>query len=438
MNRRSALTLAAAFAAGLAGCGIPDETEVRTVGEGPEPGLATSGAVGLEPPKRESAATEPEFVQYYLSAAAGEADKAYARVQKFLAPNLQNRIKDKPGEAVAIHVVHVLSTDIALVGGASKVTLKVEQVGVLNAFGQIGPATQTTSSYSFTIGVAEGTAGWVIIKDAPDVALLSSEALNNYYEQRTLYFWSADERVLVPDARYVPRAISLEGQPTEILDMMIKGGPSPWLLPGVRPLPNGTDRTQNVPDSADDRLEIGLNAEAAQGDGGQASIDRLGRQLLWSLQPYVRTDLELRIDGQANKAFVEDNDYLAANPAHLLIETPERFAIYQGKIYRLASSPNGGTAPLPKVLLGEGVNQNIAAAALAREPTGQGSCWPRRSSSSSRGSASGCGSDPGTATRAGHWRRDPGRTSGWGARSGSRHRWTPGWSWRTGSCTGSR
>jgi hypothetical protein len=371
VKRRSALGLAAVLAVGLAGCGIPDETEVRTAGGGPEPGFATSGAVGLEPPKRESATAETDFVDFYLSAAAGEPAKAYARVRDFIAPAIKDRLRD-PGESVAINVVHVLDTDIVSAGvGGFKVTLKVEHVGVLNALGKVGPAVPKTVSYTFTIGTVEGATGLFITKDAPQVVLLSTEALSSYYEQRTLYYWSADGRVLVPDARYVPRAIAQELQPTEVLDMLIKGGPSPWLQEAVQTLPPGTDRTENVPDSAD-RLEVGLNAEAAQGNGAQVNVDQLGRQLLWSLRPYVRNELLLKIEGQANRPFAQDQAYIDANPASDQSETPDRFAIYQGKIYRLAGSPNAGVDPLPKLLLAAGVNQGIAAAGLAREETRQG------------------------------------------------------------------
>lgn len=363
----AAVAAAVAIAIGLAGCGIPDETEVQAVEAGPSPGFATDSGAGEEPPTREAAATKDEFVRNYLKAAAGEPAKAYERVRQYLADGSRDKLKEKTGADVQLNIVRLRDTILTdAAGGSSQVTLKVDQVGVLRTDGSVDPPALRDVSYSFTIGGAEGSGGW-FVTDPPDALLLSTEALGTFYEIRTLYFWNVDLTALVPDARYMLKAMPGERQPTEVVDWLI-AGPSDWLRSAVRLLPPGTQRTENVPDPGD-RLEVGLSAEAAAQSEGDAAvqvdgIDLLGRQLMWSLRPYLRTELQLKIEGQPPRVFTANESYLDANPAHRLSETPERFAVFEGGIRR-HSAPNSGANSLPKPL-SDDVNHGIVAAGLAR------------------------------------------------------------------------
>ncbi|MEH1128516.1 LpqB family beta-propeller domain-containing protein [Micromonospora sp. CPCC 206061] len=362
-RRRSVLAAALAIGLGAAGCGIPDETEVRVDGPGPSPGFATSGGVGAAPPPRDSAASKEQFVDNFLLAAAGEPRETHLRVRNYLAPAVKDEFKESQEEP-PVNLVRVRSRTVAdNADGTSIATLQVDQVGVLDGDGRVNPPALTVTTYTIGIGQVEGNSGWFVTVP-PNVLLLNvsaldSNPLNGYYEPQTIYFWNAERTALVPDLRYMPRAVPPEGQPTEILDRLI-AGPSDLLRPAVRRLPAGTQRTGTVPDTGD-RLEISLSAEAGAPDYDPAD---LGRQLIWSLPPSLRKDLEVKIEGQSPRVITMDQAYLDANQAGTSSETPERFAIYQRKIYRLNSSPNNGRDPLP-ALLTNAVNHDVLFAALA-------------------------------------------------------------------------
>ena len=379
MRRRTGLAaVAAALVVGLTGCGIPDETEVRDIGAGPDPGYATGGGTGVGPPSRNAASTKEGFVTNFLAAAAGEPnpDKMQDRVRQYLQEPARERVK--VDREAGLNVVHVMQpptfTDAGQ--GLYKVTLKVKQVGLLNAQGWVGEPVLDRQTYTFTISGIDGSDTWYVTEPPPDL-LLSTDALGQYYTPRTIYFWSEDRRTLVPDGRYMPNDLDEGQQPTRIVDWL-EEGPSNWLEPAVNPLNDGSESNPNVP-YPKDRLEVAFNAVAAEQTSNSRGVDvvaQLGQQLLWSLRAYDFVDLELRIDGQQPQVFAKDAAYYAANPAHRSLGGPsaepeelplERFAVYQGKVYRLASSPDGGKAPLPQLLLADGINDGLASAALARE-----------------------------------------------------------------------
>lgn len=347
---------------GAAGCGIPDETEVRVDGPGPSPGSVASG-VGGAPPSRDAAASKEQFVDNYLRAAAGEARETYKRVRGYLAPAAQGDFKESQEEP-PVNLVRVRGKAIVDNGdGTSTATIQVDHVGVLDGDGRVNPPTLTATSYTIGIGQVEGYSGWFVTAP-PNVLLLNVSALDSdvrigYYEPQVIYFWNVERTALVPDLRYMPRAVPPGGQPTEILDRLIDG-PSEYLQQVVRRLPAGTQRTGTVPDTGD-RLEISLSAEAGAPDYDPAD---LGRQLMWSLPRSLRKDLEIKIEGQSPRVITEDQAYRDANQESASSETPERFAILQGKIYRLNSSPNDGRDPLPS-LISNAVNHDVVFGSLA-------------------------------------------------------------------------
>jgi hypothetical protein len=379
-RRRILLAAAAVLAVGLSGCGIPDETEVRDIGPAPEPGFASRGEVGQGPPTRDSATGKESFVSNFLAAGAGMPDKALGRIRDYLTESSRGDLEVEPD--AGLNIVRVRDTTfVEDRRGSYKVTIKVDQVGVLSAEGSVGPPVLDQKAYTFEIGGVDGPDGWYVTSPPiNDALLLSTDALRVYFTPLTLYFWSNDRTTLVPDTRYMPSERDEGQRPNDVVDWLIKG-PSDWLNSAVSPLNDKSERRQNVP-YPNDQLQVGLNALAAEPQTtAEARIDlpeQLGYQLMWSLRPYLKGDLELRIDGQSQKVFKQDQKFYAANAAYHPASgpeqgtvQPERFAIYQGKIHRLRSSPGGGVEPLPRLLLASGVNDALVSAALARE-TGDG------------------------------------------------------------------
>jgi Lipoprotein LpqB beta-propeller domain len=380
VRRRTVLgAAAAALAIGLTGCGIPDETKARDLGAGPDPGYATVGGAGQGPPAREDATTKETFVAHLLAAVAGEHGEAEERFKRYLTESGRESFKLEDDGVNVVDLDPRGPEFKVLSEGIWQVTLKVNQVGVLDALGSVNPPVLKETAYTFEIGGTGGADDWYVTKPPPHL-LLSTQALTAYYTPRTLYFWSGDGDTLVPDGRYMPNEIDAGRQPSRVVEWLVKG-PSAWLEPAVSSLNPESQSLQNVP-YPNNVLKVALNAVAAEQQGTAVRsgdmVEQLGIQLMWSLRPYLREALELRIEGQGARTFTPDGRFEAANAAHRppgsSSTEPERFALYRGKIHRLKGSPGGGggTEPLPQLLLQQGVNDRLVSAALARETSDDG------------------------------------------------------------------
>jgi Lipoprotein LpqB beta-propeller domain len=355
VNRRPALLLLVpALLAALGACGIPSNTAVVPLG--PAPPYGTSAAADTAPRRAQRTDTVDRslFVSNYLAAAAGDLKDALDRVRQFMTPEAAAAFR---APAPGLRVVR-LTEDPLVNPGRDEVTFKAQQVGVLDDHGILDPTSTGPVPYEMQISEMPGGTG-LYVRKAPPVLLLGDKALDNFYERRTIYFWNRDHSALVPDVRYLPKTVPPEGQPNEILNWLVSG-PAPWLHDAVEPLPEGTVLNGNVPAASNDRLQVSLSAQAVAPDDPGA-LDRLRRQLLWSLRGNLPGSLELKV-GNNPPADYQQTDYLESNPAYRLNRTPERFAVYNGQIRRLAHSAGAGD-PVP-VLMPE-ANRNVATAALA-------------------------------------------------------------------------
>ena len=338
----------------LGGCGIPDETPVLVVGPGPSMGTSAGGGAAPPQPGREDTLNKPDFVTYYLQAAAGDPDDALKRAKAFLSPSAAAVFK-APSD---IRVVHLVDRPLNN-PGSEDVTVKYKVVGVLGHNGILTPtADGTIEPFTMVVGPVSGQSG-VFLKKVPPYLMISDTALSDFYDQRAIYFWNTEHTGLVPDMRYMPLTVPPEQQPTMILNWLVDG-PADWLSEAVDPLPDRTAVIGNVPAQSNDNLQINLNDQAVPTDDARA-LDRLRRQLQWSLRPLLPKTLELRI-GRADPNRYSDTDYLTSNFAYQLSGTPERFVIFDGRIKRLAGSDTSAE-PIPVVSAAE--NHGVRTAALS-------------------------------------------------------------------------
>jgi hypothetical protein len=347
----------------LAGCGIPEYTEVRVDGQGPAPGLPTGGGGGRTPASRLDERNNTEaFVANFLQAAAVEADRAVEQVREFVAPQFRADVRD-PNPEVLLTVVRLRERPqiTRAEAGVEEVALNVQQIGLLRPNGALEPLPAQEpefTEYTFQVGSVAGEQGKFIL-NPPPVLLLSEDALSTFFWQPTIYFWDTGQRALVPDLRYLPASIPEERRRTARLEALISG-PSSWIASAVQALPSGTRSGGNVPDTGD-RLKVTLISDAASlADPRQ--LDRLAAQLMWSLWPEFDNDLELTIQGQSPQVY-RGAELLAMNGTQMLQETPERFTVYQGRVHRLGSSARSGEA-IP--VLTDEVNQDVISAGFAR------------------------------------------------------------------------
>ncbi|MEU5912949.1 LpqB family beta-propeller domain-containing protein [Micromonospora sp. NPDC047527] len=358
--------LLGAFGAALllsAGCGIPARSDVRVDGKA---GTATeAGSVNgrrSEPPSRTASGSDTEaFVRNFLSAAAGEPDRAYERVTQFIAPEHKSRLQVKKGSEVALTVVRLGDTVFTLNSDSTTtVKIAVQQIGVLRTNGTLAPPVATETEYEFRLRSAafgstenDERAGLYVL-DAPNVLLLSDVALQQYYQDESIYFWSSDRTRLVPDQRYLPLAVPDERRVNEVVKWLV-GGPSEWLRSGVVGLPDGTELINNAT-GANNRWEVNLDMS---GDD-QNRVDQLVTQLAWSLGD-LPGELELKI--RNNSQPVQNlNERRVAVPLYPVTESPQRFGVYEGAI-RPLDFVGELSGPVP---VADEVNRNIVSADLAR------------------------------------------------------------------------
>jgi hypothetical protein len=332
--RRLALALAAVAALLLGGCGIPDSSDVRVLGDGPSAGPAQgTDAVPPAPVTRSATLDTATFILNYLKAAAGDPDGALERAKDFMDPDEAASFKSQTAGITVIRPIE----DPLVNPDNPNVTLRVQQIGTLGDDGQLVPSSDPgTQLLAFT--VTQTDKGLFLTK-APPVLLLSDVGLKLYYQQHTIYFWNSDDTGLVPDVRYMPRSVPSVQQPTVILNWL-SGGPADWLKPAAHGLPQNTVPADNVPAINNNELQIKLNI---QGTWDRAAVDRLRQQLQWSLRPLTPNSLELTI-GHQNPVKFSGEHYLDANAASRLLDDPEKFVVYNGVIRRLSESPRAVNA----------------------------------------------------------------------------------------------
>ncbi|WP_433271032.1 LpqB family beta-propeller domain-containing protein [Micromonospora vinacea] len=343
-----------------AGCGIPAASDVRVDGKG---GAATEAGVisrGSEPPTRTASGSVNEaFVRNFLSAAAGEPDRAYERVKAFIAPEDKIRLQDKKGSEVALNVVR-LGESVYTLNSDSTTTVKiaVQQIGVLRTNGTLAPPVATETEYEFGVrsasfngGVNDDRAGLYVI-NPPNVLLLSDTALRQYYQDETIYFWSSDRTRLVPDQRYRPQAVPVERRVNEVVKWLV-GGPSDWLRPGVVGLPDRTELINNAT-GGNGRWEVNLDMSGDDRNG----IEQLITQIAWSLGD-LSGQLELKIRNNAQPV-VDLNERRGSQALYPEAASPQRFGVYDGAIHPLDFEGElSGTVPLAPE-----VNRNVVSASL--------------------------------------------------------------------------
>ncbi|BBH66253.1 hypothetical protein ACTI_29380 [Actinoplanes sp. OR16] len=332
--RRSLPAVVAVTAVVLAGCGIPDESGVTVVGPGQSTGITTGSEDPPAQATRTTTSDRGQFVANYLAAAAGDYDGATERVKEFMSPDAADRFKP-----VAIpRVIRLIGTPL-FSSGQAEVAFNYELIGTLGKNGLLEPPKDPVrGKYEIKLGTAEDGIS-LYVTEAPPVLLITDTALASRYTQRTIYFWNTEHTGLIPDVRYMLREVPIEQVPTTVLGWLIEG-PAPWLRSVADVLPQGTTLLGKIPAIDNDTLAINLSAQAVPTEGAEEALNRLRRQIQWSLQSLLpeKGSLALKIGHQETQNYY-GTDFLTSNAAFRLESRPERFAVYGGKIVRLSETP---------------------------------------------------------------------------------------------------
>ena len=347
--RRFALAVVASAALLLGGCGIPGSTDVKVLGDGQSPGPAQDVDSPPPPAVTRSDSQDPAiFINNYLMAAAGDPEGAVQRVKDFMDSGFAATFKPPTSD-----VTLVRPTEQPLVNSGSPfVTLNVLQIGTLKADGQLVPLDHP-SPQKLHFTVAQSSSG-LYIKKSDAGMMLSTDALQKYYQQHTIYFWNSDDTGLVPDVRYMPLSVPTLQQPTTILKWLA-GGPADWLSSVAHGLPQDTSVADNIPAISNDELQIKLNTQTST-PWDQLLLDRVAQQLQWSLRPLMPSTLEITVGHQSPVKFMGEQNTPDANAASRQSEEPDRFVVYNGVIRRLSESAHAVSAvPVLKAAANKGV-----------------------------------------------------------------------------------
>lgn len=336
-----------------AGCGVPADTDVVIDGRGQTTGPQGSSGSEQLPPGPEGANTVEEFVSRFLEAPAGDWDGAADRVRRFF--DAQEQAGWEEPRTITVVRLDNGKPDIKP-APSSEVVLHVQQVGVLTSRGMLEPPTSQTKRYSFAVGPSNQSRGGLAVLDPPPVMLLTDTALAKWYEQRPVYFWDTDQRGLVPDLRYLPKAVPADDRPRLLIDWLLSG-PADWLRPTVLELPKGTKQLGNAY-RKDGRWIVDLNRAATD-----QSLNRLLAQLCWTLHRDFTAEVVLQIELQP-RASGSYADYRNSNPAYRLRQAGEQgFAVAGGEIRNIKKWPTEPPETVP--LVDPAVNKNVRSAAIS-------------------------------------------------------------------------
>jgi hypothetical protein len=353
--RRAALALALIGTLLIGGCGIPGKTGVRVLGDGPSADPAQNNDAVPPPPVARADTNDVQaFIGNYLQAAAGDPAGWLSRVTSFMTPAAKKAFKPSSSGVTVVRPIE----DPFFNPGETEVTQKVQEIGVLGDDGQLVPSADSKPQpLVFQVVKIHDT---LYLADAPQVMLLSDKGLATYYQEHTIYFWNIDYTGLVPDVRYMPLNVPPVQRPTVILNWLA-GPPADWLKNAVHVWPSGATVTGNIPAISDDRLQISLSPQAVS-PGDNVALDRLRRQLLWSLGPLPpNTILELKI-GHQNTVSFPVSQYQDSNASAALQDDPKMFVVDNGVIHKIAET----THEINEVpLLKPAANRGIQSAAFS-------------------------------------------------------------------------
>lgn len=361
----------------VAGCGVPGSS--RPIDRGSAPPInGDKSATQLTTPQGPDGATSPlDVVQRYLQAAAWSnskggdrpkaADEAEQLVRKFLTDEAAATWSAGNKELNLVRVV--LGNTKAAGDGSVTIDATLEPVGVLDDVGSVKKPT-ATAPLRFTFSVVTIDGGRQRrLAGAPPGLFLDVSTITGWYEVRTVYFWSSDSgAVLVPDRRYMPKAVSTDKQPDEVWRWLTTG-PSDLLASSVQTLPHTVNLKDHVVvdrQGGSSVLVLNLTSEAAS-LSPTPSLKNLVTQFRWSMLPGT-TPVELRIEGVKKDVDGSSDDYLRYNPAVWPAKQtePEELFVYGGK----ARVVNTSTEATPSVLFAS-ANEGVMSAALATSAGGE-------------------------------------------------------------------
>lgn len=363
MNRRSVVLTAVAFGGLLlAGCGVPDGTDVQVDGPMSEADSTGADEPTNSPPTPDQAEDQTQLVEYFLQAAAADLENPVEKLTAFVHRDQQAAWEPDP-QILLVRTDDPVPTPA---GDVVRVQVDGRVIGVLGESGIVEPRDETRR-LTFEVVVEpdvrpdEDGAGLNVgepryrLIDPPDEIWLSTSAIaEDYLRPRPVYFWDNDQQALVPDLRWLPSVLADRQRAQQLLEWL-EEGPAPFLQGAVAELDDDVALAANVVEK-DDRIDVPLTAAASEVEPAS-----LNAQLWWTLGPFLLRDrlLVASIDGETREI---GSEYESRNPT--VRRPPARFAVLDGVIYQQRYP---GEAELDVPALDGDVNTDVHSAAITQD-----------------------------------------------------------------------
>jgi hypothetical protein len=364
MNRRTMLAATLAGALLLAGCGVPDSTEVQVDGSMSEADSTGADEAVHHPPTPDEADDQTQLVEHFLQAATANLENPVEPLSAFVHRDQQSTWQPDP-QILLVRTDDPVPTQA---GDVVRVQVDGRVIGVLGEGGIVEPRDET-KRLTFEVGVEPeaqpdedpvlnvGQPRYRLVNPPDEIWLSTSAMVEEYLRPHPVYFWDQEQRALVPDLRWLPSTL-LERQRAQRSLEWLEDGPAPWLQGAVSELDDDVALAGNVVEN-EDRIDVPLTAAAGEVD----DPGNLDAQLWWTLRPFLSTPpnssgraLVVNIDGETREI---GEEYLTRNPT--VRRPPARFAVLDGVIHQQRYT---GDNLLDVPALAGDVNANIHSAAI--------------------------------------------------------------------------
>ncbi|MGH3714355.1 MAG: LpqB family beta-propeller domain-containing protein [Micromonosporaceae bacterium] len=274
----------------VAGCGVPDSGDPMVDGT-PRPVLGEdTGDLGALPVRPEDATDSKQTVELYLHAAATQWSELKRQVGSFIAKTADPGLQASP--QITVIRLTQLGNPVIDQPDRHRITVRGKVIGKLTENGTLQPA-DGEFVHTFRLRLQSGGDVW-LVENPPPGYLLSDAALRARFEVLPLYFanqWGSAS--LIPDLRYVPRAMDWTKQRSLLVDWLLQGPSAGLGAVAVRGFPDGTKRSGSVYVAQGGVTVVNLSSEA----NGYERKDMMLAQLIWTLRPRLGGDLlQMRIE----------------------------------------------------------------------------------------------------------------------------------------------
>ncbi|MBC6456780.1 GerMN domain-containing protein [Actinomadura sp. HBU206391] len=233
-----------------------------------------------------------EIVNGFLSASASFDDR-HGIAREYLLPDAQWRPDPWPSvtvyESGSLEVMLFRTED-----RQARVQVTGSQLGIIRPDGQYEAEPRAVNE---TFHLARNAQNQWRISQLPDSLasglLLSRRDVERAFRTMNLYFFAPDDRVLVPNAIFLP-LVNRQDLPSQLVHALLSG-PTVWLRdavhnsfpPGTKLLGDGVQITEGV-------ATVNLSREADRGN-----VAGMSAQLMWTLRQLAEVKLmKLQIDGE--------------------------------------------------------------------------------------------------------------------------------------------